>query len=987
MKSFAIFCVILIFTFWGLPFQTIGQVKVPFSPRISSFPPAKEKFELKGDFVILGNTNLTLESYGDELKNDKQMVFVDVDNDPNTFNSSMARLEIGELNNQAGNCSSVFFAGLYWVGRGSPNTNFSVTKNGKTKLFDKREIKIKSGPDSEYTVFTANDDDIRFPVGLDDQNDLGIFVGFVDVTEFVRNSSDSDFYVADIGLIEGTNYHIGGWAMVVVYQDSQMPFREITVFDGFAYVRGDYPEEFNIPISGFNTVEKGDVKVKLGIMAGEGDIVASGDFFAIEKGVDTDDFVNLSHETNSEDNFFYSSINTGGNARLPNLKNNTGLDLAVFNIPNEGNQLIGNSRKSLKFRYGTSWDALVIFNLTVAIDIEPPIVEAHHYLEEVNGTQVEDIPEVFPGDEMTFSVDIRNVGGVALTENSLSIPLPSNVQLKNYDIKYFFPSNNNSTPEVRTDLNGNLVLYWYFGDLPLGVDSNEVLIKLTYSINVISECAALLFSCNQNFELDGSVSGKNFQTGNLYPTTEFVRDYYVLDGGLCTQEPIFGALQYKISTSEYLLTNCTIDDDSLKIEFCASDNTESINWELAADIFPAGTKFYNEFPLTNESIEYGEQTKMDFPIGDQGIFYAVLSNQDQCFARFKFVENRIEFDVDIQTLCGDSSGSSQVTILPSNGIEPFLFFWNGETLPDNPIRFLEPGSYSVKVQAGNCFKEIDIEVPFREDFDINLDTANSIVRDLCHDSTAGILTLQVIGNGVYPILQVKGELLNGQQYEMILENVTAGNYEFNSLPPGKYKAVLVDSNGCEKSVEQEITSFQNVTLSFSHSAASFINSGFYSTNSDIFFEITTTLPDSWDVFWDFGDGGQSKDRKPIHQYSAGGEYLVSLIVKDEFGCDHETSKVLRLEGQFVRLPTAFSPNGDGKNDFFFPVFADIDQIKFWVFNRWGEMLYFSTDKGSLGWDGTINGTKAPNGSYVCKIEYWHREGRWATETGSFLLVD
>lgn len=81
-------------------FPSNAQVKVPFRPRNTEHSPFGRKFEMRGDFVILGNTILTLQNYGDELKNDNRMVFVDVDNAPNTFNSSMARLEIGDTNTQ-----------------------------------------------------------------------------------------------------------------------------------------------------------------------------------------------------------------------------------------------------------------------------------------------------------------------------------------------------------------------------------------------------------------------------------------------------------------------------------------------------------------------------------------------------------------------------------------------------------------------------------------------------------------------------------------------------------------------------------------------------------------------------------------------------------------------------------------------------------------------------------------------------------------------
>jgi gliding motility-associated-like protein len=54
-----------------------------------------------------------------------------------------------------------------------------------------------------------------------------------------------------------------------------------------------------------------------------------------------------------------------------------------------------------------------------------------------------------------------------------------------------------------------------------------------------------------------------------------------------------------------------------------------------------------------------------------------------------------------------------------------------------------------------------------------------------------------------------------------------------------------------------------------------------------------------------------------------------------------------------QFPTAFTPNGDGKNDLF------LKGIHILVFNRWGQELY----KGVDGWDGTYNGKKVSPGTY------------------------
>ena len=111
-----------------------GQVRVPFIQRTSQYSPEKKIYNIKGDFQMIGNTNLTLETYDDnEPNSNNQMIYVDVDGITSTLNSSSATLAFPVENNSVQECSNIIYAGLYWIGRAhdggtsSPNT-FSVTK-------------------------------------------------------------------------------------------------------------------------------------------------------------------------------------------------------------------------------------------------------------------------------------------------------------------------------------------------------------------------------------------------------------------------------------------------------------------------------------------------------------------------------------------------------------------------------------------------------------------------------------------------------------------------------------------------------------------------------------------------------------------------------------------------------------------------------------------------------------------------------------------
>jgi len=68
------------------------------------------------------------------------------------------------------------------------------------------------------------------------------------------------------------------------------------------------------------------------------------------------------------------------------------------------------------------------------------------------------------------------------------------------------------------------------------------------------------------------------------------------------------------------------------------------------------------------------------------------------------------------------------------------------------------------------------------------------------------------------------------------------------------------------------------------------------------------------------------------------------------------------------VPSAFTPNGDGKNDVFIPVGSDIQKFEMEIFNRWGKLIYQTNDFTS-GWDGRVNYSLAQMGVYTYKIEY------------------
>lgn len=87
------------------------------------------------------------------------------------------------------------------------------------------------------------------------------------------------------------------------------------------------------------------------------------------------------------------------------------------------------------------------------------------------------------------------------------------------------------------------------------------------------------------------------------------------------------------------------------------------------------------------------------------------------------------------------------------------------------------------------------------------------------------------------------------------------------------------------------------------------------------------------------------------------------------------------------MPTAFTPNNDGLNDYFYPLNAqNADKLEFKVFNRNGQIVFASKDWQKK-WDGTLNGLPQPAAVYVWILRYTnHDTGKKYEAKGTVMLI-
>lgn len=116
--------------------------------------------------------------------------------------------------------------------------------------------------------------------------------------------------------------------------------------------------------------------------------------------------------------------------------------------------------------------------------------------------------------------------------------------------------------------------------------------------------------------------------------------------------------------------------------------------------------------------------------------------------------------------------------------------------------------------------------------------------------------------------------------------------------------------------------------------------------------------------------------------------LYTLHVTDANGCIGADSITITDSTcpQYAYIPTAFTPNGDGKNDRFHVIFAGpTSDFKLMVYDRWGRMVFATSDP-TAGWDGTTGGTPQPAGTYVWVCIYRLYQQPQKMQRGTVILL-
>ena len=322
------------------------------------------------------------------------------------------------------------------------------------------------------------------------------------------------------------------------------------------------------------------------------------------------------------------------------------------------------------------------------------------------------------------------------------------------------------------------------------------------------------------------------------------------------------------------------------------------------------------------------------------------------------------------------SGSIDLQVIGGN--PPYSFLWsNGETTED--LTDIGANNYKVTVtDSKGCKIEESFVIKRQIDLDVKLDIS---LRIVCESREVYQVNKLTISGGVFPY-KVKwsdGIVLNvpGDKAE-IMETKTEGAYQVE----------VTDFLGCTKTILFDVAVPKLGYPDFDYTSFYLQEFNALTFNDPITFSNLST-ENYLSVEWDFGDGTTSSLNNPTHTYTETGSYDVTIYVTYVGGCVYELTKTIYIgESYELELPNAFTPNGDGLNDTFRPVYYGFTEIVLKVFDTWGTLIYFEkAEKGKMnGWNGTINTRPAENGNYIYQVSGKTFNGELVYKNGPFTLL-
>lgn len=389
----------------------------------------------------------------------------------NTFNSSSADLIL------PGGTNSIKFARLYWGGRINVNdANYA----------NRQKVLIRKGTSGAYASVTAPGaqfDDVTI------SSSDSAYQAYIDVTNFIQSNGSGTYTVANVAATTGSvsgggNY--AGWAIVVVYENTALPYRSVRVYDGFLKVSDGATQ--NITLSGLNApnnpLNASDAYMTSFAWEGDANLAATsgnpnGDYIKVNNNT-------LSNAVNPATNMWNGTISTSGahvTTKNPDYKNQMGIDIDQLDC---GTYIAPNST-DVAVEFGTESDQYFPSVFAFTMVAKDPTI----YLDKTVSDNLAPFGNVQANEILTYTISGGNNGPGAANNCFIVDTLPAGLTYIPGSLEIV--SSPGATPGFRTDtqdadiaylgtFNGKQYIKFFIGNGATGSAGGTLAAGETYSV-------------------------------------------------------------------------------------------------------------------------------------------------------------------------------------------------------------------------------------------------------------------------------------------------------------------------------------------------------------------------------------------------------------------------------------------------------------------------------------------------------------------------
>lgn len=470
------------------------------------------------------------------------------------------------------------------------------------------------------------------------------------------------------------------------------------------------------------------------------------------------------------------------------------------------------------------------------------------------------------------------------------------------------------------------------------------------------------------------------------------------------------------TTAYHVFNNPTTEIISYKIKLIATSSfgcADSLEQNL--NVYPATVAEFSTnkdgcSPLTsyfiNESI-LGDSFLWDFGDGSE------VTVKDPSHMYFNFSADAVNYPVTLTSTsrygCTDSKNDT-ITVYPQPKAE-FIAVPSHQTYPAATVSIINassPGTWNWQWDMGDGFTSV-LENPLPHEYSTwgEYEIKLLVSSDHCFDSVSHTIRIfagppeasfDTIIPGCEPLtVHFTNNSLYGESYLWEFDDGTSStefepSHTFTDYGIYNVKLTVTGEGGRDYAYRQ-VEVYRKPVVDFRISPDLVML-------PDQQVQLFNLSEHGTTYLWNFGDGNTSSELNPSYLYSETGIYDITLDVWTEHGCTDRLTRpdaVTVLGKGLIIFPNAFEPDMSGPNggyynlsepalnNIFHPVWEGVETYKLEIFNRWGVLIYTSSDV-MKGWDGYYQGKVAMQGVYVWQCSGSFSNGEQFKLVGDVTLI-